>query len=156
TIVSVAHANSEWRIANRERAISYAFFPIRYSLFAIRFSSHFLQPDRVAKVGIVEQLLQLAQLADHALLVHIALDGLEILAVGVGEAILPWIGAENLPLLLDRGAHPGERHHARVRYPLIGHLLRRPERLDQVGRHPGIFVDDLLPDGGDVHDRKDS
>src|SRR6185437_3618284 len=27
---------------------------------------------------------------------------------------------------------------------------------DQIGRHPGIFVDDLLADDGNVHDRKDA
>src|SRR5262245_53891031 len=116
--------------------------------------SHFLESDRIAKIGVVEQLFQLAQLADHALPMDIALDRFKVLAVGIGETVLPWIGPKNLPLLLDCGAHPGERHHARVRYPLIGHLLRRLECLDQVGGDPGIFVDDLLANRGDVHDRE--
>src|SRR5262249_26867722 len=82
-----------------------------------------LQASRVTEVGILEHLLELAFFADHALLVHVALDCFEVLAVGGRQSELPGIAAENLLLLLDRGAHPGERHHAWVLHPAIGHLL---------------------------------
>src|SRR4051812_7934481 len=142
--------------------------PIRRSSFScrmrrqmsVRRSSKFmeglelLRAGGIAEVGILEQLVERLRVLDHALLVHVALDGLEILAVGGRQPVFPRIAAKCSLLLFDRGAYPGERHHAGVLHPAVGHLLRLFERLHQVGRHPGIFVDNLLLDGRHMHDRE--
>ena len=56
-----------------------------------------LRADGIAEVGVLEQLLERPHLADHALLVHVALDGFEVLAVGGRQAVLPRIAAEQCP-----------------------------------------------------------
>src|SRR5262249_28282899 len=103
-------------------------FPTHHSLRTTHYSllapvSKLLRAAGVAEIGIVEQLRERPQLADHALLVHVALNRFEVLPVRVGEAILPRIAPKDVLLLLDRGAYPGERHHAGVLHPAIGHLL---------------------------------
>ena len=100
--------------------------------------------------------LRAARAADQTLLVAIALHRLEILAVGVGETIGPRIVAQNLLLLLPGGPDPGQRHDARIGDTAIGQRLGLVERLDQIGRDPRIFVDDLLTHDSNVHDRKDA
>src|SRR5262249_50070912 len=115
----------------------------------------FLRARRVAEVGVEEQLLERQGLRDEALLVRVLLDRLEILPVRFTQAVGPGIGPERLALLFPRGAHPRERHHARVRRALVRELLRLLERLHEVGRDPGVRIDDLALDRGDVHDRKD-
>src|SRR5262249_47153725 len=82
-----------------------------------------LQAGRIAEVGILEQLFERPHLTHHALLVHVALDRLQVRPVRGRQAILPRIAPERRLLLLDRGAHPGERHHARVLHAAISHLL---------------------------------
>src|SRR5947209_6439857 len=58
-----------------------------------------LRAARVAQVGVREQLVERHRPADQALLVGIADDSLEVLAVGLVEAVGPWIRAQDLPLL---------------------------------------------------------
>src|SRR5262249_34525561 len=59
-------------------------------------------------------------------------------------------------LLLERGAHPGERNRARIRHSPVSDLLRLLEGLGEISWHPRKFFHDLLFDGGDMHDRENS
>src|SRR6266508_2938135 len=68
----------------------------------------------VAQIGVGEQRIERQRLFDQALDVGVAPDRLQVLAVGGGEAIGPWIAPQNLLLFFDRRAHPGERDHARI------------------------------------------
>src|SRR6202140_2930287 len=73
-------------------------------------TSPFLQPAGIAEVGILEQLVERPHLADHALLMGVALDGHERLAIDRREPIGPRVAPQDVLLLLDCGPHPGERH----------------------------------------------
>ena len=92
----------------------------------------------------------------HALLVGVADRGLDDLAVRLAEAVGPRIGTEQLALVLPVRGEPRQRHDAHVRHALIGELLRLLEGAAQHHRHPGIALDDLLLDRGDMHDREDA
>src|SRR5205814_2228909 len=92
---------------------------------------------------------------DQALLMRIADQRLDVLAIALAQSVLPRVDPENLLLLLPGLAIPGKRHDARVLHALHGDRLRFVEGLKDVHRDPGISLHDLLAEAEHVHDRED-
>src|SRR6476469_3505002 len=71
-----------------------------------------------ALVDIKKEMLQRRPLLDQTLLVRVADQSVEHLAILLREPVFPGIRTENPLLLLPGVAIPGERHDARVRHAL--------------------------------------
>ncbi len=85
-------------------------------------------------------------------------EGLQRLAVGLGQPVGPEILAHHGERVFDMGVEPGQ--HALERGGLLQALVAEPlrlaERLEQVHRDPAVLLVDLAADGDDMHDREDA
>ena len=109
-----------------------------------------------ALVDIEKELLERRPLLDQALLVRVADQGVEHLAVFLREPVFPRIRTENALLLLPGVAIPGERHDARIRHALHGDGLGFIESPEQVDGEPGMLLRQRLPDAEHMHDRENA
>src|SRR6476620_6381188 len=113
-----------------------------------------LDPELVALAAfrdVEEQLVERQPALAQALLLRIGHEPLEVPGVALAQTVFPGVLAEDRLLLLPAFAVPGQRNDARVLHPLHRERLGLLERLVQVGRHPGMALDDLLLDADHVH-----
>src|SRR5262245_964493 len=109
-----------------------------------------------ACVDTEKQLIERRTFLDQPLLVRIADQRLEHLAVLFREAVFPRIGSEHALLLFPGVAVPGERHNAWIRHALHRDRLCFIECSEQVHGEPRMLVRQRLPQPKHVHDRENS
>src|ERR1700733_6530921 len=83
-----------------------------------------------------EQLVERYLAPDHAVLVRVTDERLEIWRILAGGAVLPRVGGEDLLLLPPIVGIKDERHDARILEPLHRDLLRLVEGVIEVDRNP--------------------
>src|SRR5262249_53725017 len=126
---------------------------------AVRSGLMTLDPELVAFAAfrhVEEELVEREAALAQALLLRIGHQPFEVFRVALAQPVFPGILAEDFLLLLPALAIPGKRHDARIFHPLHRQLFRLFECLVEVGRDPGMPLDDLLLDADHVHDREDA
>src|SRR6185503_552373 len=107
-------------------------------------------------IDVQEQVLRLRPCLDQPLLVRIAHQRLEHLAVLLRKPVLPRIDAEQAFLLFPGVAVPGKRHDAGVCHALHRDRFCLVERPKQIDGEPWVLVGKRLAQAEHVHDRENS
>src|SRR5712671_4361780 len=119
-----------------------------------------LEGELVAAAGALrhaeKQLVERNAPLDQALLLRVADQRLEVLAVAVGQSVFPRIAPKNFLLLLPGLAIPRERDDARVLHAPHRDRLRLVEGHEHVDRDPRVSLHDLLLEADHMHDREDA